>query len=112
MSVVIVFISPQGIAMNFSYRLEFMAMNNIVEYEALLLGLKLALEMGIKVLQVIGDSDFIVFQVKDQYVAKNEGLRRYRHVIWGMVKYFFVCFKKFCSKRVEFLRQFSRCSHD
>jgi hypothetical protein len=40
----IVFISPQGDVLNFSYRLEFEATNNIAEYEALLLGLELALE--------------------------------------------------------------------
>jgi ribonuclease HI len=48
----------------FSYRLEFDCTNNIVEYEALLLGLELAREMGIKVLKVIGDSDLVVLQVR------------------------------------------------
>jgi hypothetical protein len=45
----IVFISPQGDVMNFAYRLEFEAANNVVEHGANILGLELALETGIKV---------------------------------------------------------------
>jgi ribonuclease HI len=43
----IVFTSLLGDTMKFSYKLEFEATNNVVEYEALFLGLELATEMGI-----------------------------------------------------------------
>jgi ribonuclease HI len=39
--------SPSGKSFNFSYRLEFEATNNVAEYEALLLGLGIAKDMGI-----------------------------------------------------------------
>jgi ribonuclease HI len=44
----IISISPQGYTLNFSYTLEFEATNNIVEYQALFLGLELVVKMGIR----------------------------------------------------------------
>jgi hypothetical protein len=44
----IVLKSPTGKSYNFAFRLEFDATNNVVEYEALLLGLEIAKDMGIK----------------------------------------------------------------
>jgi ribonuclease HI len=40
--------------------LEFEGTNNVVEYEALLLGLNLAKDLGINILKIIGDSDLVV----------------------------------------------------
>lgn len=60
----IVFTSSQGESLSFSYRLEFECTNNIAEYKALLLGLELARDMKIKILQIVGDSDLVVMQVK------------------------------------------------
>jgi ribonuclease HI len=71
----IVFISPTQETLSFSYRLEFEATNNVVKYEALLLGLELANEMGIKFLEFFGDSELIIFQVKNKYSTKNERLK-------------------------------------
>jgi ribonuclease HI len=65
----IVLISPSKEATFFSYRLEFDCTNNIVEYEALLIGLNLALDRNIKCLRVIGDSDLVVSQVKRKFVC-------------------------------------------
>jgi hypothetical protein len=52
----IVFISPTQEVIPMSYKLEFDTTNNISEYEALLLGLKAAKDMGIDKLSVFGDS--------------------------------------------------------
>ena len=57
----IVLTSPSNKKFNFAYRLEVDASNNVVEYEALLLGLEIAKDMGIKVLSVKGNSDLIVY---------------------------------------------------
>lgn len=43
-----------------SFNLEFPCLNNIAEYEAYLTGLTTALEMRIKHLRVIGDSNLVV----------------------------------------------------
>ena len=42
------------------FKLEFPCSNNTVKYEAYLTGLATALEMGIKHLKVIGDSNLVV----------------------------------------------------
>jgi hypothetical protein len=51
----VVLISPYKEATLFSFRLEFNCTNDIVEYEALILGLNLAIDMNIKSLHVRGD---------------------------------------------------------
>ena len=56
----VVITSPKGKTFNFAYRLVFEATNNVAEYEALLLGLEMARDMGIKILNIKGDSDLII----------------------------------------------------
>ena len=52
----VVFVSPKKNTFRYSFTLNFSCTNNIVEYEAFLLGLKVATHHGIKNLHVIGDS--------------------------------------------------------
>ncbi|GLJ28700.1 hypothetical protein SUGI_0565680 [Cryptomeria japonica] len=52
----ILFITPQGHTILKAYKLSFPCTNNTVEYEALVIGIKLAVEWNIKQLQVFGDS--------------------------------------------------------
>jgi ribonuclease HI len=48
----------------------------------------LALDRNIKCLKVIGDSDLVVSQVKQKFVAKNERLRKYRDSVWDTIELF------------------------
>jgi len=50
----LVFISPLGVRMRYAIRLHFPASNNAAEYEALVNGLHIAIELGIKRLDVPG----------------------------------------------------------
>jgi hypothetical protein len=50
----LLFISPLGEHMRYAVRLHFFVSNNMVEYGALLCGLRIAIEMGIKRLDVRG----------------------------------------------------------
>jgi ribonuclease HI len=84
----VVLISPDKEATLFSYRLEFDCTNNIAEYEALVLGLNLAIDMNIKSLHVRGDSNLIVSQVNMIFSAKNPRLKQYRDVVWDSIKKF------------------------
>jgi len=59
----LVFISPLGVRMRYAIRLHFPASNNAAEYEALVNGLHIAIELGIKRLDVRGDSRLIIDQV-------------------------------------------------
>ena len=52
----LLFISPLGEHMRYVIRLRFLASNNMVEYEALLSGLRIAIELGVNRLDVSGDS--------------------------------------------------------
>jgi ribonuclease HI len=62
----IVLTSPTKQSSYFAFRLEFDATNNVAEYEALLLGLEIAKDMGIKILNIKGDSDLVILQVKNK----------------------------------------------
>ena len=53
-------------AMALSFKLEFSCSNNTTEYEAYLIGLATALEMGIKHLRVMGDSNLVVLLKRTQ----------------------------------------------
>jgi hypothetical protein len=59
----LVFISPQGVRMEYMVRLHFPASNNTAEYEALINSLRIAVELGIKRLEIRGDSELGVGQV-------------------------------------------------
>ena len=41
--------------------------NNEAEYEALILGLEIAIQMGIEDLHILGDSQLIINQVEGEY---------------------------------------------
>ena len=52
----LVFVSPLGLRMRYMVCLHFPSSNNVVEYEALINGLRIAIELGIQRLDVRGDS--------------------------------------------------------
>jgi ribonuclease HI len=56
----VLLISPSKETTHLAFNLDFQVTNNIVEYEALLIGLNAAKEMNIKRLQVYGDVDLII----------------------------------------------------
>jgi hypothetical protein len=61
----------------------------VAEYEALVLGLRAAKDMGIKKLSVFGDSELIVHQTKNIFQTKHSRLRSYRNEVWDLVENFF-----------------------
>ena len=52
----LVFVSPFGVRMRYMVHLHFPSSNNMAEYEALINGLRIAIELGIRCLNVQGDS--------------------------------------------------------
>jgi hypothetical protein len=52
----LLFISPLGVHMRYVIRLHFAASNNVAEYEALVNGLCIAIELGVRHLDVCDDS--------------------------------------------------------
>jgi ribonuclease HI len=51
------------------------ATNNVAEYRALLLGIELAREHGATELELVGDSELVVRQVRGLYRVKDPALR-------------------------------------
>ena len=51
------------------------ATNNVAEYSGLVEGLRRALELGLKHVEVVSDSELMVKQMRGEYRVKNEGLR-------------------------------------
>ena len=51
------------------------ATNNVAEYSALIAGLAKAIELGVRELEVVSDSELMVKQMTGRYRVKNEALR-------------------------------------
>ncbi|UJA19934.1 ribonuclease HI family protein [Thermoleophilia bacterium SCSIO 60948] len=51
------------------------ATNNVAEYKAVLLGARLATELGATEIEVVGDSELIVRQIEGRYKVKDAGLK-------------------------------------
>jgi ribonuclease HI len=88
----VVFISPSQEVRTLSFKLEFETTNNIVEYGALVLGLRAAKYMKIEELSVFGDVKFIVHHIRNIYQAKHPRLRTYINDVWDMIDNFFLTF--------------------
>jgi ribonuclease HI len=59
----LLFVSPLGKHLRYVIRLHFPASNNVAEYEALVNGLRIALELGVWCLDARGDSHHVIDQV-------------------------------------------------
>jgi ribonuclease HI len=88
----VIFISPCQETISLSYKLEFETINNVEEYEALVLGMRDAKKMGIKEVTVFGDVELIIQQVKNIYWDKHPQIRSYRNEVWDLIDNFFSAF--------------------
>jgi ribonuclease HI len=59
----LLFISPLGKHLRYVLRLHFPASNNVAEYEALINGLRIAIELGVRRLDARGDLQLVIDQV-------------------------------------------------
>ncbi|XP_062085733.1 uncharacterized protein LOC133791838 [Humulus lupulus] len=73
----IVFVTPYGVLIPNSFHILAICTNNVAEYEALIIGLKIALEMKIQSLEVNGDSLLIIKQMNGELAVKHEALIPY-----------------------------------
>ena len=56
---------------------EFFTTNNMMKYEALIAGIKVAKEVGAQYLNVFSDSQLVVVQIKNEYEAWDESMKKY-----------------------------------
>ncbi|GKA42524.1 reverse transcriptase domain-containing protein [Tanacetum coccineum] len=69
--------NPEGMEFTYALRSRFDATNNEAEYEALIVRLRIAEQMGAKNLQANMDSRLVANQVNGTYVAKEADMVRY-----------------------------------
>ncbi|XP_074297737.1 uncharacterized protein LOC141628499 [Silene latifolia] len=73
----VVILSLEGYVFPCSFVLIELCSKNVSEYEALNLGLQIAIEIGIKDLDIYGDSLLVVNQVLDEFEVKKDNLIPY-----------------------------------
>ena len=69
-----VIISPEGFHTPFTARLCFDCTNNMAEYEACILGMRTAIDLRIKHMNVFGDSALVIIQVKGDWDTKHHNI--------------------------------------
>jgi ribonuclease HI len=84
-----IIIDPAGNKTLIACRLEFECTNNTAEYEALLQGLRKALDMNIQNLVVFGDFEIVVRQVRDSIHYLSLHLKSYQSEVWSLMNKFF-----------------------
>ncbi|XP_021995320.1 uncharacterized protein LOC110892465 [Helianthus annuus] len=70
-------VSPEKHEFTYAIRLDFKSTNNEAEYEAFLAGLRLAIKMGVKHIEVHVDSMLVAGQINGQYDAKGDIMALY-----------------------------------
>ncbi|XP_066365126.1 uncharacterized protein [Miscanthus floridulus] len=73
----LVFGSLLGVRMRYMVHLHFPSSNNLAEYEALINGLRIAIELGIRRLDVRGDSQLVVDQVMKESSCHDAKMATY-----------------------------------
>ncbi|KAM2437189.1 hypothetical protein ACFX1W_014327 [Malus domestica] len=73
----VVFMSPQRQILPYSFQLSELCSNNVAEYQTLIIGLQMAINMGITALEVFGDSKLIINQLLTEYEVRKDDLILY-----------------------------------
>jgi ribonuclease HI len=73
----LLFISPLGKHVRYVLRLHFPASNNVAEYEALVNGLRIAVELGVRRLDARGDSQLVIDQVMKNSHCRDQKMEAY-----------------------------------
>jgi ribonuclease HI len=73
----LLFISPLGKHLRYVIRLHFPASNNVAEYEALVKGLRIAIELGVRRLDARGDSQLVIDQVMKNSHCRDPKMEAY-----------------------------------
>nr|XP_009773112.1 PREDICTED: uncharacterized protein LOC104223381 [Nicotiana sylvestris] len=83
----IVFITSQGEVLPYSFTLTQRCSNNVAEYQALILGLEMAVDIKQLQLQVFGDSKLVINQILGSYEVKKPELVLYHKYAQRLVSW-------------------------
>ena len=84
----VVLVCPQNYIIPRAFLLIMPCSNNVAEYNALLIGMQIADEIGVKNLEAYGDSKLIVNQVCGKYEVRHEDLVLYHNATIYMAERF------------------------
>ncbi|KAK1693224.1 hypothetical protein QYE76_009921 [Lolium multiflorum] len=87
----VVLTSPKGDRLDYVLQIHFTASNNVAEYEALIHGLKLAKEIGVRRILCFGDSDLVIQQASGDWDAKDANMASYRFHVQQLSGFFDGC---------------------
>jgi ribonuclease HI len=85
----LLFISPLGKHVRYVLRLHFPASNNVAEYEALVNGLRIAVELGVWRLNARGDSQLVIDQVMKNSHCRDRKMEAYCDKVWRLEDKFY-----------------------
>jgi ribonuclease HI len=85
----LLFISPLGKHVRYVIRLHFPASNNVAEYEALVNGLRIAIELGVRRLDARGNSQLVIDQVMKNSHYRDRKMEAYCDEVWRLEDKFY-----------------------
>jgi ribonuclease HI len=85
----LVFISPLGKHVRYVLRLHFPASNNVAGYEALVNGLRIVVELGVRRLDARGDSQLVIDQVMKNSHCHDRKMEAYCDEVWRLEDKFY-----------------------
>ncbi|XP_058068755.1 uncharacterized protein LOC131218089 [Magnolia sinica] len=84
----VIFITPQGDLLPYSFTLGTACTNNEAEYNALIIGMEIAGEMKIKTLQIFRDSKLIINQLTTEFETRKQELLPYCRKVQQLLEQF------------------------
>ncbi|XP_074327871.1 uncharacterized protein LOC141665789 [Apium graveolens] len=82
----LILISPEGFTIQQAITFAFKARNNQAEYEALIVGLRLAKYLGVSRMTIHSDSQIVVKQTTGEYIAKDPTLAQYQAMVRSILE--------------------------
>ncbi|XP_074363809.1 uncharacterized protein LOC141704454 [Apium graveolens] len=81
----VILISPEGFKIQQTLKFSFPVTNDVAEYEALLAGIRLAIELKVKVLEIFGDSQLVTKQLQGEFKAHDVRISTYLNLVMSLL---------------------------
>lgn len=84
----LVIVNPEGGDIQYALRFGFSSTNNEAEYNALIIGLAIAKELGVQHLKAYSDSQLVIGHVLNENEAKKENMKKYLQKVMDLTSTF------------------------
>ncbi|XP_074359678.1 uncharacterized protein LOC141699730 [Apium graveolens] len=82
----VILISPEGFKIQQALKFSFLVTNNVAEYEALLAGLRLEIELEVKILEIFSDSQLVAKQLQGEFKAHDARMSTYLNLAMSLME--------------------------